>query len=102
MGLVDPASIADYEAHDGERRQPAAHPTVLFTGRLAVEKNVDVLIEAISVLPAELDAHLEIVGDGEQRPAPEKLARALVVAHRVRFLGYVSAVPGWQNTSARR
>jgi glycosyltransferase involved in cell wall biosynthesis len=81
--------IADYEAHDGERRQPAAHPTVLFTGRLAVEKNVDVLIEALSVLPAELDAHLEIVGDGEQRPALEKLARALGVAQRVRFLGYV-------------
>jgi glycosyltransferase involved in cell wall biosynthesis len=81
--------IADYEAHDGERRQPAEHPTVLFAGRLAVEKNVDVLIEALSVLPADLDAHLELVGDGEQRPALEKLASALGVAQRVRFLGYV-------------
>ncbi|MFI7496793.1 glycosyltransferase [Kocuria sp. M4R2S49] len=80
--------IADYEAHDGEGRR-AGHPTVLFTGRLAVEKNVDVLIEALSLLPTELDAHLELVGDGEQRPALEKLARALGVAQRVRFLGYV-------------
>lgn len=81
--------IADYEAHVGERREPAAHPTILFAGRLAVEKNVDVLIEALSLLPTELDAHLELAGEGEQRPGLEKLARALGVAQRVRFLGYV-------------
>ncbi len=81
--------IADYEARAGEPPRRNPHPTVLFTGRLAVEKNVDVLIEALSMLPAELDARLELVGDGEQRPALEKLARALGVAQRVRFLGYV-------------
>ncbi len=81
--------ITDYEAHEGEQRQHIGPPTILFTGRLAVEKNVDVLIEALSVLPAELDAHLELVGDGEQRPALEKLARGLGVADRVRFRGYV-------------
>ena len=82
--------IADYEAHGGEpRRSGAQPPTVLFTGRLAVEKNVDVLVEALSLLPAELGAHLELAGDGEQRPALEKLARALGVADRVHFLGYV-------------
>ncbi|MEX5295232.1 glycosyltransferase [Kocuria sp. CPCC 205268] len=81
--------ITDYEAHEGEQRQQTGPPTILFTGRLAVEKNVDVLIEALSVLPAELDAHLELVGDGEQRPALEKLARGLGVADRVRFRGYV-------------
>lgn len=82
--------ISDYEAAAGERTEGAGRPTVLFVGRLAVEKNVDVLIEALSLLPGGLDARLEIAGDGEQRPALEKLARALGVADRVHFLGYVS------------
>ncbi|MFI7581288.1 glycosyltransferase [Kocuria kalidii] len=81
--------IADYEAHGNERPRADRPATVLFTGRLAVEKNVDVLIEALSLLPAELDAHLELAGDGEQRPALERLARGLGVAQRVHFLGYV-------------
>ena len=81
--------IADYEPRPGEQQERAEHPTVLFTGRLAVEKNVDVLVEALSLLPAGLDARLELAGDGEQRPALEELARALGVADRVHFLGYV-------------
>ncbi|MFI7484257.1 glycosyltransferase [Kocuria sp. M1R5S2] len=81
--------ISDYEAHVGEAPRHGVHPTVLFVGRLAVEKNVDVLIEALSLLPAELGAHLELAGEGEQRAALEKLARALGVADRVHFLGYV-------------
>ncbi|MGQ1837255.1 glycosyltransferase [Kocuria turfanensis] len=81
--------ISDYEAHAGEHADHGPHPTVLFTGRLAVEKNVDVLIEAMSLLPAELGAHLELAGDGEQRAGLEKLALALGVGDRVHFLGYV-------------
>lgn len=81
--------IADYEAVPGEPQRLAAHPTVLFTGRLAVEKNVDVLVEALALLPAGLGARLELVGDGEQRPGLEKLARSLGVADRVDFRGYV-------------
>ncbi|MEX5301091.1 glycosyltransferase [Kocuria sabuli] len=81
--------IADYEARAGEPPRRNPHPTVLFTGRLAVEKNVDVLIEALSLLPAELGAHLELVGDGEQRAGLEQLAHALGVGDRVHFLGYV-------------
>ncbi len=81
--------IADYEAHAGEPPRPNPHPTVLFTGRLAVEKNVDVLIEALSLLPAELGAHLELAGDGEQRAGLERLAHGLGVGDRVHFLGYV-------------
>lgn len=82
--------IADYEPRAGEPTGRDEQPTVLFAGRLAVEKNVDVLIEALSLLPAALGARLEIAGEGEQRPALEALARDLGVAERVRFLGYVS------------
>lgn len=82
--------IGDYEAAGGSSTAHGARPTVLFAGRLAVEKNVDVLIEALSLLPEGIDARLELAGAGEQRPALEKLCRALGVADRVQFLGHVS------------
>ena len=40
---------AAYELRPGERVEEPAHPTILFTGRLAVEKNVDVLIRALAL-----------------------------------------------------
>lgn len=59
-----------YELQPGERVDHPGHPVVLFVGRLAVEKNVEVLIRAIAHLARtrpDLDVHAEIVGDGEQR-----------------------------------
>ena len=53
-----------------------ASPTVLFAGRLAEEKHVDVLIDAVAKTPKELDVHLEIVGGGEVRPGPRGPGRA--------------------------
>ena len=59
-----------YELQPGEKVDHPGHPVVLFVGRLAVEKNVEVLIRAIAHLARarpDLDVHAEIVGDGEQR-----------------------------------
>lgn len=64
---------------------------VFFAGRLAVEKNIDVLIEALSLLPAELNhTVLEVAGSGEILSQLQAKAQACGVADRVRFLGYVS------------
>ncbi|WP_270241756.1 glycosyltransferase [Rothia kristinae] len=81
---------AAYELRPGERVDEPAHPTILFTGRLAVEKNLDVLIRALARLPKELDARLRLAGTGEVEPALREVARAEGVADRVEFLGYVS------------
>lgn len=81
---------AAYELRPGERVEEPAHPTILFTGRLAVEKNVDVLVRALARLPKELDARLRLAGTGEVEPALREVARAEGVADRVEFLGYVS------------
>ncbi|MDN5640778.1 MAG: glycosyltransferase [Actinomycetia bacterium] len=81
---------AVYEPRAGERVEEPTHPTILFTGRLAVEKNVDVLIRALARLPKELDARLRLAGTGEVEPALREVARAEGVADRVEFLGYVS------------
>ena len=58
-----------YELQPGEKVDHPGHPVVLFVGRLAVEKNVEVLIRAIAHLARarpDLDVHAEIVGDGER------------------------------------
>ncbi|GAA1048249.1 glycosyltransferase [Arthrobacter russicus] len=81
---------AAYELQPGEEIDRPDYPTVLFAGRLAEEKHVDVLIRAIGKLPEELNAHLEIVGGGEVRPALEDLVAKLGLADRVRFLGLIS------------
>lgn len=66
----------------------ADRPTVLFVGRLDVEKNADELVRAHALLPAELDVRLELVGDGSQRDKLEDLVDELGTRCRVRFHGY--------------
>jgi colanic acid/amylovoran biosynthesis glycosyltransferase len=60
---------------------------VLTVGRLSARKGHSVLIE--SVARAAGDVRLVIVGDGEERPALERLAASLEVAHRIDFAGAV-------------
>jgi 1,2-diacylglycerol 3-alpha-glucosyltransferase len=79
-----------YELQPGEQIEPHPHPTVMFAGRLAEEKHVDVLIEAVSKTPPELNVHLEIVGGGEVRSSLEELVRRLGMSDRVKFLGLAS------------
>lgn len=87
LPLSNGIDAAAYELQPGEEIEPHANPTVLFVGRLAEEKHVDVLIDAISKTPAELNVHLEIVGGGEVRPALEAQAKRLGLGERVKFLG---------------
>lgn len=64
---------------------------IFFAGRLAVEKNVDVLIEALALLPESLNhTVLEVAGSGEILESLQAKARECGVEHRVRFLGYVT------------
>ncbi|WP_159797260.1 glycosyltransferase [Puerhibacterium puerhi] len=72
------------------RRRPGAVPTVLFVGRLDEEKRVDELIRAFALLPTEVPARLEIVGDGCRRERWSALADELGIAADVRFRGHVT------------
>ncbi|WP_461962910.1 glycosyltransferase [Curtobacterium sp. 24E2] len=63
---------------------------VVFVGRVAPEKNLDVLVRAVALLPGSLAATLTIVGDGEMIPKLTALAKELGLEDRVRFLGFVS------------
>jgi 1,2-diacylglycerol 3-alpha-glucosyltransferase len=90
LPLSNGIDSAAYELEPGEQIEPHAHPTVLFVGRLAEEKHVDVLIEAVSKTPPELKVHLEIVGGGEVRTGLENLVQRLGLGDRVKFLGLAS------------
>lgn len=72
---------------DAARRVGARRPVpwrILFIGRLAEKKGVDVLLRALALLP---QAELRLVGDGPDRVQLEDLARSLGVSPRVQFLG---------------
>ncbi len=78
-----------YELQPGETVEPHEHPTVLFVGRLAEEKHVDVLIDAVARTPEHLNVHLEIVGGGEVKPALQAQAARLGIGDRVAFRGLI-------------
>ncbi len=60
---------------------------LLFVSRLAKEKNVDVLIDALA--QTGVGAKLAIAGDGPERTALEERARRAGVTDKVKFLGAV-------------
>jgi glycosyltransferase involved in cell wall biosynthesis len=90
LPLSNGIDAASYELQPGESIEPHPHPTVLFAGRLAEEKHVNVLIDAVAKTPASLNVHVEIVGGGEVRPALEAQVARLGLGDRVKFLGLVS------------
>ena len=90
LPLSNGIDSAAYELQPGETMDPHPNPTVLFAGRLAEEKHVDVLIDAVAKTPRELNVHLEIVGGGEVRPALEAQVARLGLGGRVKFLGLAS------------
>ncbi|MFE4948835.1 glycosyltransferase [Leifsonia sp. NPDC056665] len=69
---------------------PRTGNRILFVGRITGEKQIDVLLNAIKLLPESLDAQLEIVGGGDQFKNLQSLAESLGIAGRVKFLGYVT------------
>ncbi|WIE73720.1 glycosyltransferase [Curtobacterium sp. MCJR17_020] len=75
-----------YVARDGR----PVNNDIVFVGRVAPEKNLDVLVRAVALLPGSLAATLTIVGDGEMIPKLTALAKELGLEDRVRFLGFVS------------
>jgi glycosyltransferase involved in cell wall biosynthesis len=69
---------------------PRTGNRILFVGRVTGEKHIDVLLNAVKLLPPSLNAQLDIVGGGDQFKNLQSLAETLGIADRVTFLGYVT------------
>lgn len=70
------------------RKQFGSPLRTLFTGRLTSAKNVDVLIRSVAQLRADGYAvECDIVGEGPELPALQRLASDLGIAPAVRFTG---------------
>lgn len=89
LPLSNGIDVDHYSLRAGETVEPHPRPTVLFVGRLAVEKHVDVLIDAVAQTDPALDIGLEIVGDGEQRDRLAGQIEHLGLGDRVHLRGHV-------------
>jgi len=89
LGYRGPAAVILPTGVDTRLFRPASRPlpegsfTVGYAGRLAPEKGVDTLLEALSRLPAGV--RLRVVGDGPARPQLQELAGRLGVGNRVEW-----------------
>ena len=63
---------------------------LLFVGRLAPEKNLDLLLRAFARIAEKTnDTYLILAGSGKSRGSLEKLAKALGIHRRMRFTGFL-------------
>ena len=70
--------------------EPRTENRIAFVGRVTGEKQIDTLLDAIAIMPADLDVKLDIIGDGDQRKALEEQSARLGINDRVIFHGRVS------------
>jgi glycosyltransferase involved in cell wall biosynthesis len=66
---------------------PREKNRIIFVGRLTAEKQVEVILQAMTKLDPALDATFDIVGGGDQRKNLENLAVKLGLGDRVTFHG---------------
>ncbi len=70
--------------------EKTARPTIVYFGRLKKYKSVDHLIKAVAIVRDTIpDAHLEIIGTGDERPALERLVDFHDLSDAVTFHGFV-------------
>jgi glycosyltransferase involved in cell wall biosynthesis len=60
---------------------------VLTVGRAVPKKGLDVLLEALALLPVDLHWHWTHIGGGEQLDSLRRLAKALQIDQRISWLG---------------
>ncbi len=92
---VIPTGVPDpiVTPRDVARKMLNANPgrtVALYCGRIAVEKNLDVLIHAMArLMPTNPDLRLWVVGDGPAREQYRRLARDLGIGDKVKFWGFI-------------
>jgi glycosyltransferase involved in cell wall biosynthesis len=85
---VDAQAVGRFSLEAIDADSPPGHFVISTAGRLAVEKNVAVLVKAFALLRKDLKVKLWIVGDGPERPHLESLAASLNIMGDIVFWGF--------------
>jgi glycosyltransferase involved in cell wall biosynthesis len=92
--IVDLPNGVDLEAFAAPAKRPENLDSgiqpgkyLLFVGRLARRKGVDVLLRSLSQLPKSPFVRLVVAGDGDERSALQRLTSELGLTDQVRFIG---------------
>ncbi len=93
IGDEEPPEV-DRDAVRAELGFPAGSPMVLFAGRLAEQKGVDVLLKALDLVQhVQPDVRTVIAGDGPLRDRLRQTASAYRLDEHVRFVGHREDIP---------
>jgi glycogen(starch) synthase len=84
--IPNPVDVASLREQAAARQRPLAGPYAIYVGKLAANKGVGKLVEALA--RAHLDWPLVVVGEGPERVALEAAMRR--AGHDVRFTGWLS------------
>lgn len=88
---VIPNFLRDLPPAQGPRE-----PLILAVGRLSAEKGFDLLLKGFAALAARFPGwRVCIIGEGVERGALHRLARALGIEERVEFTGEVRGTENW-------
>jgi glycosyltransferase involved in cell wall biosynthesis len=83
--LPNPVEAPDLASRNELRRRHGLEgPTLVFAGRIAPQKSLDVMLEAVRLNEG---VHLVVAGDGPEQARVEAHARQLGLGARARFLG---------------
>ena len=95
-GVRAPAGTRLDAAAQLETARRDVPPTVVTVSRLSREKGVDILLDAMALVVAQVgQARLIIVGDGPERLALERRSADLGIKDSVRFVGYQTEISRW-------
>lgn len=96
VALSNPVELAHFQMATDEKKKELkkkfhfSGPTVLYTGRIAEEKHIDVILRAIAVVRQTVpDITFAITGHGSFEQKLRTLAKELSVEGQVHFLGYL-------------
>lgn len=82
-----------------DEAKPSSEPyDVLYVGRLIKEKNVDLLIESLSMINLP-NIRCGIIGDGPERENLERLTQRFHLTEKIKFLGFVENVYSYMKSS---
>lgn len=76
-----------YRAADCPAPSPDEPLRLLFVGRLAHQKGLDILLAALAAIRERVRFHLRVIGDGNDRATLVALAAKLKIGHLVEFTG---------------